>query len=200
MKLHYMGKYNLDESSLPCGKHKPNAVKFKEAEVSAELGKIANITALAIMVVFGIIAMIRIFFDKEANCSFGAFLVGYVLSMLTLFPHELLHGLCFRKDVYVYTNLKHGMLFVVGPEDMSKLRFVFMSLLPNFVFGLVPYVIGMINPQYVFLLVMGTMCIGMGAGDYYNIYNAMTQMPKGSRTYMHGFHSYWYMPEDKYEG
>lgn len=25
--------------------------------------------------------------------------------------------------------------------------------------------------------------------------NAVTQMPKGARTYMHKFNSFWYMPE-----
>ena len=36
------------------------------------------------------------------------------------------------------------MLFVVGTETMSKGRFIFMSMLPNLIFGIVPYVIGMI--------------------------------------------------------
>ena len=39
----------------------------------------------------------------------------------------------------------------------------------------------------------------MGSGDYYNIINALTQMPRGARTYLHGFHSYWYLPEEHAE-
>ena len=31
MKLHYMGKFNLDPDSLPQAEHKPCAVEFKEA-------------------------------------------------------------------------------------------------------------------------------------------------------------------------
>lgn len=115
--------------------------------------------------------------------------------MLTLFPHELLHAVCFKEDVYLYTNWKQGMLFVVGPESMSKSRFIFMSLLPNIVFGFVPYIIGMIFPQLTFLLAFGTVSIGMGAGDYYNVFNAATQMPKGAKTYLYKFNSFWYMPE-----
>ncbi|MCI8497238.1 MAG: DUF3267 domain-containing protein, partial [Clostridiales bacterium] len=34
-----------------------------------------------------------------------------------------------------------------------------------------------------------------GAGDYYNVFNALTQMPKGARTYLYQFNSFWYMPE-----
>ena len=36
----------------------------------------------------------------------------------------------------------------------------------------------------------------MGIGDYYNVINALIQMPKGARTYLYGFHSYWYLPEN----
>lgn len=52
---------------------------------------------------------------------------------MIIFPHELLHALCFKKDVYLYTNLKQGMLFVIGTETMSKGRFIFMSMLPNII-------------------------------------------------------------------
>ena len=34
-----------------------------------------------------------------------------------------------------------------------------------------------------------------GAADYLNVINALTQMPKGSLTYLYGMHSYWYIPE-----
>ena len=88
------------------------------------------------------------------------------------------------------------MLFVVGPETMSKGRFVFMSMLPNLVFGIIPYTLGMIFPQYGWLLGLGILATGMGAGDYYNIFNALTQMPKGARTYLYKFNSYWYMPDE----
>ena len=39
------------------------------------------------------------------------------------------------------------------------------------------------------------MCIGMGAGDYINVFNAATQMPKNALTYLNGFNSYWYIPK-----
>lgn len=192
MKLHYKGKYDLNPDSLPHGEHKEGAVKFKEAEDSKKLGIIANIAATVITVVLAVFAFLRAK-DYILEGSIQLF-VGCICSMLILFPHELLHAICFKKDVYLYTNWSQGMLFVIGPEDMSKGRFIFMSLLPNIVFGFVPYIIGMIFPQYLFLLSLGTLSIGMGAGDYYNVFNAATQMPKGARTYLYKFNSYWYMP------
>ena len=43
------------------------------------------------------------------------------------------------------------------------------------------------------------MAISMGVGDYYNVFNALTQMPKGARCFLERQSSYWYMPEDDLE-
>ena len=191
MKLHYKGKYDLDPDSLPHGEHKPGCVRFKEPEDSKKFGIIANVLSIFIMVIFAVPACMRIWGNIFE--SFWMLYLGMIVSMLTLFPHELLHALCFRDEVYLYTNMKQGMLFVVGPEDMSKGRFVFMSLLPNLVFGFIPYILGMMIASP-FLLALGTLATGMGAGDYFNVFNALTQMPRGARTYLYKFNSYWYMP------
>ena len=117
--------------------------------------------------------------------------------MLCLFPHEIIHALCFRGDVYMYTNFGEGMLFVVGPEVMTKTRFIVMSLMPSIVLGLLPFIVGMIFPKLIILAVFGAVSASSGAGDFYNVYNAITQMPRGALTYLYGFNSYWYMPESK---
>ena len=188
MKLHYKGKFDGCVESLPSGEHRPGAVQFKEPESVKKLAWIATGISLALYAVLLPVLILR------GGLSL-AFSIGVLLSLLTLFPHELLHGICFKEDVYLYTNLKQGMLFVVGPEDMSRKRFVFMSLLPNFIFGVIPFMLFLVFPQLKILGALGAFTIPMGAGDYLNVYNAMTQMPKGARTYLHGFHSYWYMPE-----
>ena len=187
MKLIYKGKFDGDVNSIPCGEHKPDAVKFKEPEDPKKLGLIANGIATVIV----ILALLGVFLRGGFE-NFS--IIGVFLSYITLFPHEILHALCFKDEVYLYTNFKNGILFVTGPEDMTKSRFVFMSLLPNIVFGFVPYILFMINPQWSLLGTFGAMCISMGAGDFLNVFNAITQMPKGARTYLHGFNSYWYMP------
>lgn len=193
MKLHYRGKYNLDPATLPTCKHQPNAVKFKEVDSTKELAVIANGMAIALMILLAIPVYLKykgLLFDY-----FDEMMVGAMLPLLTMFPHELLHALCFKEDVYLYTNFKQGLLFVVGCETMSKQRFIFMSLLPNIVFGFLPYMISFLGIQYLTLAVLGVIAIGMGAGDYYNVFNALTQMPKGARTYLYQMNSYWYIPE-----
>lgn len=194
MKLHYKGKYNMDPETLPAREHEPGAVKFREAEDTKALGKIANLIALSLMIPLIAGLILRCGWEMFSPVTwFGGCLAGFA----TLFPHEFVHALCFRGDVFLYTNLKQGMLFVVGTESMSRARFIWMSLLPSLIFGVIPYLAAMIWPQMTLLGVMGMMTIPMGAGDYYNVYHALTQMPKGARTYMSGFHSYWYLPAER---
>ena len=201
MKLHYMGKYNLNPESLPHGEHMPSAVPFREAKDSKQLAVIANIGAVLIMILLAIPAAIRYrafyggFSLEDFPDLFLGLFVGAVISLVTVFPHELLHAVCFKEDVYLYTNLRQGLVFVIGTETMSKGRFIFMSMLPNIIFGIVPYIIGMIFPRLIFLTMFGMICTSMGAGDYYNVFNAIRQVPKNGRVYMSGMRSYWYVEE-----
>lgn len=196
MKLHYMGKYSGNPEDLPHGEHKPGAVMFKEPEMK-KMAILMNIAAFVIAIVLLVIVGVVSVKSGEVTLANNSWqlCLGAVCQILTLFPHEIIHGLCFKGDVYLYTNLKQGMLFVVGPEDMTKLRFVMMSLAPNIVFGFIPLILFFIFPSVPFLGVFGAISIGCGAGDYMNVINALTQMPKGALTYLYGFHSYWYMPK-----
>ena len=199
MKLVYKGKFSGNVEDIPHGEHKPGAVQFKEIDDPKKLGLVANAIALVItlvcMVAYGVRTVSSGVLDGSLFWLW--WIIGAVLALACMFPHELLHAICMRGTVYLYTNLKQGMLFVTGPEDMSKARFVFMSLLPNLVFGVIPFTVGMIWPHLAVLGVLGTLSIGAGAGDYYNVFNALTQMPHGARTYLYGFHSYWYIPKEE---
>ena len=73
----------------------------------------------------------------------------------------------------LYYNPTRLLLFVHGTESMSKARFIFLSLLPNVIFGFIPFVIFMINPVFIWLGTFGIMSIAMGFGDYINVFNAI---------------------------
>lgn len=88
-----------------------------------------------------------------------------------------------------------GGTFVYGTENMSKFRFIFMSMLPNIIFGFIPFIIFLVFPKLNVLGTLGFIAIPMGIGDYYNMFNALTQMPRGSRCFLKKQHSYWYIPE-----
>ena len=193
MKLHYKGKFDGKEETLPQTEHRPGAVMFKEPETK-RFTLIANIGAL----VLAIPLLVLFFWRGSMTFSPGTvwmIWLGCVLSLVCAVPHEFLHAICFKDDVYFYTWLKRGVLFVIGTEDMTKGRYVFMSLLPNLVFGVVPFFLFLVLPNLTWAGMLGVLAIASGFGDYINIYNALTQMPKGALTYMYGFHSYWYLPE-----
>ena len=163
---------------------------LEEAKSSVIYYKIlfGNLLALVIVAVF-----LGIFYLR-AEVTYINIMLGSIMALLVIFPHELLHGLCLKEEVYLYTYWSKGMLFVTGPEVMSKRRFIFMSLLPNMLFGFIPYIIALIFPSLGFMGIFGAISIGCGAVDYYNVFNAITQMPKGAKTYLHKINSYWYMP------
>lgn len=191
MKLVYKGKFDGNIDALPKKEHEKNAVKFREFDTMKGLALFANILAIVILIVCFAILMIR------GDGLFSISFFGAIASMVTLFPHEFLHAVCFKETVYMYTNFKQGLMFVTGTENMTKTRFVFMSLLPNIIFGFVPFIIFLIFPSLSFFGTLGALAIGMGAGDYYNVFNCLTQVPKGGKIYMYGMNSYWFMPEDK---
>ncbi|MCM1133166.1 MAG: DUF3267 domain-containing protein [Ruminococcus flavefaciens] len=188
MKFHYAGTYNGDENSLPQREHPTGYVQFREPKNMKTFAIIMNI--MAFVMVFSLLFLA----SAVAGKTFPEFIniYGIVASLVSLVPHEFLHALCFKGDVYMYQNLKQSMMFVVGTEDMSKGQFIFMSLLPNIVFGFIPFIIFLIFPNLVVLGTLGAMAIGMGAGDYLNVFNCLTQVPNGAKVYSSGMHSYWY--------
>ena len=193
MKLHYCGKFDGKEESLPTKEHHPGAVQFREPEPK-KFTLIANLGAilLAFLLLVPFFLLGRDYFSAKTPVHLFIACMAFWAAMI---PHELMHASCFRGDVYLYTWLKRGALFVVGPEDMSKGRFVFMSLLPNLILGVVPYAVYLFLPQLSGVGLFGVIALASGFGDYINVYHALTQMPKGARTYLNGFHSYWFIPE-----
>ncbi len=185
---HYAGKYNGDENSLPQREHPENYVPFKEPENMKKFAVILNI--LAVIIIILLLFVVSAISEKEVFGFIG--FCGMLCFIVSLVPHELLHALCYKGDVLMYQNLKQGMLFVVGTEDMSKTQFIFMCLLPNIIFGFIPFIIFLIFPNIVFFGTLGAFAISGGAGDYLNVFNCLTQVPKGAKVYMSGMHTYWY--------
>ena len=200
MRLHNAGKYNGDENSLLQKDHPEGYVPFREPDNMKKFAVYMNLLGIGILIITLGLFYLRLFTwmaargDLELSVTRG-FIPGFLLYLATLVPHEVLHALWFKEDVYYYHNLKQGMLFVQGTEDMSKARFVLMSLCPNIAFGFIPYILFMIWPNLAALGYWGAMAIASGAGDYFNVFNCLTQVPNGGITYMSGMHSYWYMPK-----
>ena len=200
MKLIYRGRYT-GESQLPRADLPPGAVPFREPADTAALNLAAmkwSLLALAAAAVLGAVTI-----PLRGGLVLGAglwFVAGFAASFLTLLPHELLHGLCFGRgaEVHLFVSPKDLMAFVVCTRPVSSGRFILMSLLPNLIFGWLPFLLWCLTPYSGagsdILLWFSSCCISFGGGDYLNVWNALRQMPRGSVQQISGFHSYWYMP------
>lgn len=189
MKFHYGGYYKNEEDLKSKRENPEGAVAFKEPSQNV-FAVVANLGCFILGACLLVIVYTRINSDRQL--FFKNIGPAALISMLTLLPHEFLHATCFKEDVYLYFNPAKFLIFVHGTESMSKRRFIFMSLLPNIVFGLIPFVIFFINSDMCLMGAFGALSLSMGFGDYINVFNALTQMPKGSKTYLNGFRSYWY--------
>ena len=204
MKLICRGNY-AGEEQLPTADLPRGAVRFEEPDTPEQLiGK-----AAAFLVPAGVLVAVVMLFAAAgkgpgAVSVFDAFYLPAIFaSLLTVVPHELLHGICFGRNarVELFWSLKYMMAFVISTEPVSKARFIAMSLCPNLVFGWIPLLIWAFVPfdpgVSRFLLSFSVMCISYGIGDYMNVWNALRQMPRGSMQQLSGFHSYWYIPDLK---
>jgi len=202
MKLIYKGVFK-DEEQLPKGVLPPNAVKFREPETPEKLTLASLGFLLPVLLLIGIITFAAVMIHGNANhigISRYSFIIGLLLSLLTYIPHEFLHAICFGKDseVELYIAPKMAALFVVSTSPITKARFIFLSLLPNLLFGWAPLILWAILPYSEaysgVLYIFSILGVLSGCGDYVNVFNAFRQMPKGSMQQLSGFHSYWFMP------
>ncbi len=181
----YMGEFK-DESILP-KRVQEGAIMFKEPDMN-KFAIIANFLSLVLLI--GLVVFTFFYAGRQYN-TWGA-----VASILLLVPHEFLHAIWMKGDVFMYTSLKNMVLFVISTEDLTKGQFVWMSLFPTICFGFIPFLLFVFNSGWTFLGYLGIFSISMGAGDFCNVFFALTQMPNNAVTFLSGSHSYWYVPEN----
>jgi hypothetical protein len=187
---------------LPRGDLPVEAVKFKEPSSALTL----NICALlfAVPIFFLVKICIGIKFDGEKGIYDLMNNWGFLGSLLMVLPHEFLHAVAFPKgsEIGIWYSAKYVVAFVHSTATTSKGRFIFISLLPNIVFGFLPFFLWVILPSQAegfsnFLFTFSFMSMLFGAGDYMNVFNAAVQMPRNTQTQLSGFHSYWFYPSRK---
>ncbi len=203
IKLIWKGKFTSTEQ-LSIGNLPENAVKFKEPDSLVKMNLIASLFIIPVI----IIMFLSLYIKKSLGASgilFSGFNnYGILLSFLAVIPHEILHGISFPKEAEVefWYSLKSITPFVTSTHPTSKRRFIFISLLPSLIFGIIPILIWMFIPsQYAgtadMVFSFAIFSLFLGCGDFLNVFNAMRQMPKNSYTQLSGMNSYWYFKDDK---
>lgn len=184
---------NLEKIELP-----QNAVKFKEPKNTVELNLFAAIWCIPLLLIIIAIKVIKNkIWGQTFSCSICN-LYGALISLLFLIPHEFLHAICFPKKAQVNLYFTIWGAFVMSSYPITKIRFIMLSLLPNIILGIVPLIVWIFIPidnlTTDILFSFGALNLLMGCADIMNVFNSITQMPKGSLQQLSGFNSYWYMP------
>ena len=215
MRFVYKGKFDGNYDNLPRAELPDSAVCYEEPDNIKEITVIATKLGIVLIVPVIIAAAVKGYIAFKAGYSgidiIDSFMVmvfpAVILFFISLFPHELIHGICWPGDaeVGIYNALRQGVLFVTSTEPMTKKRFIWMSAAPNIVFGIIPFIIFVIMPfgtKASSFMGWFSLCSLSGAGgDLMNIINTIKQVPDGSMVAMSGIHTYWYMEdEDGKEG
>lgn len=203
VKLVWKGRYK-DASQLEKGVLPENAVKFKEPDTPAKVNFFAALYIIPVFIFAAALALIKNSIAGYSVITSFSY-TGFAVAFLTIVPHELLHAVCFPKEakVFVYYSIKNLMVFITSVCPVSKSRFIFLSLCPSLVFGIVPLAVWLFYPSASYmtdaLFFFGISSLLLGLGDFMNIKNAFFQMPRGSLTQLSGFNSYWFMPQSPEE-
>lgn len=204
MTLIWKGKYE-NEKQLPVVNLPSNAIRFKEPKTPAQLNLVASLFLIPVVfIVIGAIYLKKAL-GFEFNIGLGNIIYnwGALLAFSMILPHEFLHAIAFPKksEVELWYSLENLMAFVFSTAPMTKTRFLYVSLLPNIIFGFLPLAAWIFMPSHLsslsgILLSFSVWSLCFGIGDFLNVFNTITQMPKNSITQLSGFHSYWYMPQE----
>ena len=196
VKIIYKGFFR-DNSQLPTGILPENAVKFKGPDSLYKQIAVSVVTFIPA----GLVVALFVFgsYLLHGNLlSVGFNGRGMAVVLLTFIPHEILHAICFGKGAIVELYARPPAFFVTCVKPLSKSRFIFMSMLPNLVFGWIPLFVWVVLPYYGgvnhLLFTASVFAILLGGGDYMNVFNTLYQQPKGSMQQISGINSYWFMP------
>ena len=193
-KITYKGKFESYDD-LPVADLPENAVQYEEVDGIEEIAKVGSLIGLIPFSIELILVIIKHGFVLEDLLTVIA--IASIIYLVSLVPHELIHGAMFPKgsEVEFYQAIRKGVLFVTCTDPISKSRFIWMSLMPNIIFCLIPFIIFLILPVSTVTGVIAVFSMYSAlssGGDLYNVYNTLRQVPKDAYVVMSGIHTYYY--------
>ncbi len=167
--------------------------KYQKCSIDNKLNPINSdkdniqLKAIPICIVLIVLCNILLFtkvFSSTIKINPLFMIIGFVIGILLLFVHEILHGVVYPKKAVVSIGFVPPITFVaLGSCPMNKSRFVLMCLLP-FILGIIPMILFLlVNDSAMCCLLFGIMCIGLISPypDVYNVYQIIRKVPKGKK-------------------
>ena len=188
-----------DIKDLPVSELPKNAVQFQEAESNRELTLHSLLFSIPVIVFIACVVLLKRHMSGIAVPFDNDNIIGVLLSFLFVLPHELLHAICFPKteDISIYFTSFGACCY--SSAIISKRRFITMSLFPALILGIIPLLVWLLfstsGKGWEILYAFSAMNLLCCCGDFYNVYNAIRQMPSGTYQQLSGPHSYWFYLE-----
>jgi len=201
--IRFKGNYTdeaqlIKDQVLPAG-----AIQFKEGKsIMGALikGTLMMLPLLFLMIVVSFTRVRALTSDFKIDLSFVMiFAAMLLLAHFLTYIHEFIHALLYPGSAVkeIWKIPSEGAYFVYCSAVVSKSRFIILCLAPAVFLSIIPLGIWLliydalpVNISLCFAiltLIMALMC----GGDFYNVYNAISQVPKGAKIFNYGLHSYW---------
>lgn len=188
----------IESSVLPA-----NAVQFEEGEDITEVLKTGGLIGLPILIVMLGVGIYRLSnFDCKVTFDFKFACIAIttiILFKVFIYIHEIIHCIFYpaKGRKVIWKDVKSGAYLAYCGMEVSKIRFIIISLAPAVIIGLFSFVL-----WYIYVPVLmdeialcwflfSWISVAVSVGDFTNIYNTIKQVPKEAKVKNHGYHSYW---------
>lgn len=188
----------IESSVLPA-----NAVQFEEGEDITEVLKTGGLIGLPILIVM-LGAGIHRLSNLDCKVTFDFKFACIAIATIILFKifiniHEIIHCMFYplKGRKVIWNDVKSGAYLAYCDMEVSKIRFIIISLAPAVIIGLFSYALWYIfvpvlmNEIALCWLLFSWISVAVSVGDFTNIYNTIKQVPKGAKVKNYGYHSYW---------
>jgi len=188
MKIKWIGKYT--------GNNLPVADLAPEAKALPPVTGKSALAIIPILLIVFLFVYLKGMWDGRILFSRVDLAIGFCIGIL-LFPvHELLHAVCFPAggEVVMYYTMQGLGTSCTAP--MKRNRFIWVSVFPSIVLGLIPFALFLVIPSsYVFaetiLFAVSFLHLGAGYADYCNLLHLM-KVPRNALIQISGEKIYWY--------
>ena len=181
MKIKYMGKLDPETNPLPTNKLKEGAIRFNEPTDRKKQNIQTSIVTFIIICIMFVPEYLNVLFRDVDSMDLSNLFSYFILANILL----VLSKLCqfyFYKEIYMFKIPRVGFAGVYTTE-FTKKKYIAINLIPDILFGLVPYYISLTKCKF-FLGMAAMFVVANSAVDFMNVYHAFVEMPPGSKTFL----------------
>lgn len=155
------------------------------------------ILVIAILILAFVLIKIKQNYVQGLQMNRIGYLIGFILTLLFLVVHELVHGLSWPRNCTLNYCYSIQGITCYPLDPMTRNRYVFMAIAPAVILGLIPIIIWIFIPTKFVMLNSIIFAFSLGnlfgsVADLYNLLKALIKAPKKSFVQASGAKVYWF--------